>query len=220
MAYILAIDDEMGILNVIKHALKTQGHEVSILSKPADLDKQKLYRYDLILLDVMMPDIDGFELCDDIRHLVDCPIIFLTAKNMEKDIVYGLGLGADDYITKPFNIVELRARVNAHLRREKREKQNSFMMSDLKFVISSNEIYYNDTLVPFTKSEYKICELLALNHGQTFSKDRIIEKIFGYESNSNESAIVEHIKNIRAKLKRLDKNNIETVWGIGYKWRV
>lgn len=88
----------------------------------ADVDMQKLHLYDIILLDVMMPGVDGFEYCKKIRNIVDCPILFLTAKTLEEDILYGLGIGADDYITKPFRIAELRARVNAHLRREQRER--------------------------------------------------------------------------------------------------
>ncbi|HCW53149.1 MAG TPA: DNA-binding response regulator, partial [Clostridium sp.] len=172
----------------------------------------------LILLDIMMPNIDGFTLCRHIRELVDCPIIFLTANTMENDVVTVLSIGGDDYITKPFGINELRARVKAHLRREHREKKNSFTISNLKFNMNSKEIYYEDKLISFTKSEYKICEYLALSHGQVFSKEQIYENVFGFNYESDLSAIVEHIKNIRSKLKKLDLNPIETVWGIGYKW--
>ena len=174
---------------------------------------------DLILLDVMMPEIDGFSLCKEIRTLVDCPIIFLTAKTMEQDIVMGLSLGGDRYIGKPFGISELRARVAAHLRREHREKQNAFSIYDLKFNMTAKEVYYNDELISFTKSEYNISEYLAINHGQVFSKEQIYERVFGFDGNSDLTAIVEHIKNIRSKLKKLGLNPIETVWGIGYKWK-
>lgn len=219
MAYILAIDDEEGILNIIKSALEKEGHNVTTISNSTCFSKDKYLKYDLILLDVMMPEIDGFSLCKEIRNLVDCPIIFLTAKTMEQDIVMGLSLGGDDYISKPFGISELRARVAAHLRREHREKQNAFCVSDVKFNITSKEAYYNEKLVPFTKSEYSICECLAINHGQVFSKERIYEKVFGVYGNSDTTAIVEHIKNIRSKLKSIGINPIETVWGIGYKWK-
>lgn len=219
MAYILAIDDEQGILKVIKGALEREGNNVTIVSNPTDISKDQYVKYDLILLDVMMPEIDGFSLCKDIRSLVDCPIIFLTAKTMEQDIVMGLSIGGDDYISKPFSIGELRARVAAHLRREHREKQNAFSISDIKFNITAKEAYYNEELVPFTKSEYNICEYLALNHGQVFSKERIYESVFGFDGNSDTTAIVEHIKNIRNKFKKVGINPIETVWGIGYKWK-
>lgn len=219
MAYILAIDDEEGILTIVKSALEKEGHTVTTVSNPTCLSKDKYLKYDLILLDVMMPEIDGFSLCKEIRNLVDCPIIFLTAKTMEQDIVTGLSLGGDDYISKPFGISELRARVAAHLRREHREKQNAFSISNVKFNITSKEAYYNEKLIPFTKSEYSICEYLAMNHGQVFSKERIYEEVYGIYGNSDTTAIVEHIKNIRNKLKNMGINPIETVWGIGYKWK-
>lgn len=219
MSYILTIDDEEGILSIIKSALEREGHNVNAISNPTYLSKEQYLKCDLILLDVMMPEIDGFSLCKEIRSLVDCPIIFLTAKTMEQDIVMGLSLGGDDYISKPFGISELRARVAAHLRREHREKQNAFSISDLKFSITAKEIYYNDELISFTKSEYNICEYLAINHGQVFSKERIYESVFGFDGNSDTTAIVEHIKNIRSKLKKIGINPIETVWGIGYKWK-
>lgn len=219
MAYILAIDDEEGILSVIRNALEKEGHNVTIVSNPIYISRDQYQKYDLILLDVMMPEIDGFSLCKEIRSLVDCPIIFLTAKTMERDIVMGLSIGGDDYILKPFGISELRARVTAHLRREHREKRNAFSISNLKFNITAKEVYYNEELVAFTKSEYSICEYLAMNHGQVFSKERIYESVFGFDKNGELAAIVEHIKNIRSKLKKIGINSIETVWGIGYKWK-
>lgn len=219
MADILAIDDEEGILRIIKTALERENHHVTVVSDPMRIADNQYLKYDLILLDVMMPEIDGFSLCKKIRSMVDCPIIFLTAKTMEEDIVKGLSIGGDDYIAKPFGINELRARVSAHLRRENREKKNAFSIDGVKFNISSKEVYYDEKLLPFTKSEYSICEFLALNHGQVFSKERIYESLFGFDGDSDTSAIVEHIKNIRSKFKKIGINPIETVWGIGYKWK-
>lgn len=121
MAHILAIDDDPGILALIEHALRREGHTITCMPHvPADLAAH-LAEYDLILLDIMMPQTDGYELCSAIRDDTDCPILFLTAKTMEEDVDYGFSVGADDYIKKPFSIVELRARVAAHLRREQRE---------------------------------------------------------------------------------------------------
>lgn len=219
MANILAIDDEEGILMIIKSALEKEGHRVETMKNPISLPKDQYLKFDLILLDVMMPEVDGFSLCKEIRNIVDCPIIFLTAKTLEQDIIMGLSLGGDDYIFKPFGINELRARVNAHLRREHREKHNAFFISNLKFYVSAKEVYFNDVLVPFTKSEYGICEYLAINHGQVFSKESIYEKVFGFDKESDTTAIVEHIKNIRIKLKQVGINPIETVWGVGYRWK-
>lgn len=218
MSKILVIDDEEDILILIKNILSKDNHLVTTMKKAKDIPVNDFIGFDLILLDVMMPDIDGFTLCKEIRDIVDCPILFLTAKTMEQDIMFGLGIGGDDYITKPFGIGELRARVNAHLRREHREKRHIFVASDVTFNISSKEIKIDDIKVPFTKGEYAICEYLARNSGQVFSKERIYEEVYGYDGESDSSAITEHIKNIRAKLKVFNKSPIETVWGIGYKW--
>ena len=111
LARLLVIDDEKAILDLVKNGLEKDGHIVAICESAAEVAVERLKDYDLILLDIMMPDVDGFTLCKKIRGLVDCPILFLTAKVLETDIIYGLGLGADDYITKPFRIGELRARV-------------------------------------------------------------------------------------------------------------
>ena len=121
MAKILAVDDEAKILQIIRKALEKDGHIVQTVQDAAAVRRMELSRYDLILLDVMMPEIDGFTLCREIREIVDCPILFLTAKTLEEDLMIGLGAGADDYIRKPFGLGELRARVQAHLRREVRE---------------------------------------------------------------------------------------------------
>ncbi|WP_333861344.1 response regulator transcription factor [Clostridium sp.] len=218
MANILAVDDEIDILEIIKAALLKEGHRVTVVSDFSSFKLEKCVDYDLILLDVMMPEVDGFILCRRLRKLVDCPILFLTAKTMEEDIVKGLGMGGDDYITKPFGINELRSRVAAHLRREKREKHNSFIVSGVKFKLSSKEVFIGEKQIPLTKSEYEISEFLAINHGQVFSKGKIYESVFGFDGESDSSAIVEHIKNIRAKFAKLNVQPIETVWGIGYKW--
>lgn len=221
MGKILAFDDEEDILILIKNILNKGGHTVTTISDltVSDMSLDRFVDYDLILLDVMMPNIDGFTLCEKIRTTVDCPIIFLTAKTMENDIMYGLGLGADDYITKPFGVEELRARVNAHLRREHREKHSYLVVSDVKFSLAGKEIFVNDERVNFTKSEYTICEYLAKNKGQVFSKDRIYEAVYGYDGEGNSSAIAEHIKNIRSKFDSVGLSPIETVWGVGYRWK-
>ena len=218
MSKILAIDDEPIILMLIKQTLEKDLHIVTTVAYPLDIDYNKLKEYDLILLDIMMPDINGFTLCEEIRDIVDCPIVFLTAKSVENDIMYGLSIGADDYIKKPFSVGELRARVNAHLRREKREKKNLLYISGLKFDLAGKEIFVGDEKIKFTKSEYEICTFLMKNRGQVFSREQIYVNIYGYGGASDSSTISEHIKNIRFKLKLFNREPIETVWGIGYKW--
>ncbi|WP_312505254.1 response regulator transcription factor [Lysinibacillus sp.] len=218
MANILVVDDEEDILMLIKNSLRTDDHLVTIVSEPTEVAKLDLGIFDLILLDVMMPAIDGFTLCGQIRYAVDCPILFLTAKSLEEDVMYGLGLGADDYLTKPFGIGELRARVNAHIRRERREKRSILYIDNVHFNLSGKELFVHNERVMLTKSEYEICEFLARNRGQVFSKEQIYETIFGFDGKSDSTAITEHIKNIRSKLHTFDIDVINTVWGIGYKW--
>ena len=166
MAKILVIDDEPDILVLVKRALEKDGHIVKAVESTNQIDIKALNYFNLILLDVMMPEIDGFTFCREIRDVVDCPILFLTAKTMESDIMYGFGLGADDYIKKPFGTGELRARVNAHLRREKREKRNALHLSGFEFNLAAKEVTAKGQKIPLTKNEYGICEFLAKNHGQ------------------------------------------------------
>ena len=212
-------DDEVSILELIKNSLGKDGYLITVCQNADDVDIKKLHFYDLILLDVMMPGTDGFEFCKQIRNMVDCPILFLTAKTLEEDILFGLGIGADDYITKPFHIQELRARVAAHLRREKREHHSTLSFEpDIRFDLSAKVLYVSEQPVPLTKSEYSICEYLAKNRGQVFTKEQIYEAVFGFDGIGDNSTISTHIKNIRAKLEHFKISPISTVWGIGYKW--
>lgn len=142
MCRILAVDDDKGILAVIRKALEKEGYLVDTLDDPEKIDPERLSGYQLILLDVMMPGTDGFTICRRIREQVDCPILFVTAKTEEGDLITGFGLGADDYIRKPFGLGELRARVAAHLRRENREKNTglhweiwNFLCRQKKFTV-------------------------------------------------------------------------------------
>lgn len=219
LTHLLVVDDEVSILELIKNSLGKDGYLITVCQNADDVDIKKLHFYDLILLDVMMPGTDGFEFCKQIRNMVDCPILFLTAKTLEEDILFGLGIGADDYITKPFRIQELRARVAAHLRREKREHHSTLSFEpDTRFDLSAKVLYVSEQPVPLTKSEYSICEYLAKNRGQVFTKEQIYEAVFGFDGIGDNSTISTHIKNIRAKLEHFKISPISTVWGIGYKW--
>lgn len=219
LAHILAVDDEPAVLALLQHTLQKEGHLVTVSSDASAALNTQLGSFDLILLDVMMPGIDGFTLCRQIREKVDCPILFLTARSMESDIMEGLGVGADDYLTKPFGAGELRARIHAHLRRENRERRNIYSLGKAYFNLSGKELMVQEQPVPLTRSEYAICEFLALHRGQVFSKEQIYEAVFGYDGDSDSSTIVEHIKNVRGKLNRLQFAPLETVWGIGYRWK-
>lgn len=218
MAKILVLDDEQKILKLIKDILLFDGHTVTMCSKYGEIVENELPGYDMILLDVMMPGMDGFDVCRNIRNKVDCPILFITAKAEEEDIVYGLGLGADDYISKPFGMDGLRARVNAHLRRENRSRSVTIRSGDIMFDLQGMRLIVGSQAVNLTKGEYQICEFLVRNKGQVFSREQIYEAVFGYDGESNDSTIATHIRNIRIKLDEAGVSPIQTVWGIGYKW--
>ena len=216
---ILAIDDEQDILRLIEMALKGQ-YQVDTVLVPLQSIPEDLSSYSLIIMDVMMPNESGYDVIKRVRSKVGCPIIFLSAKALEEDVVYGLSLGADDYIRKPFSVAELRARIAAHIRRDNRDEVRGMIRSgDITLYPEDCELRVNDKKVELTKSEFEIVELLFKNRGQVFSKTQIYEFIYGYDKDGDESAITEHIKNVRRKLKSNGVEPIETVWGIGYKWK-
>lgn len=221
MKKILTVDDEPGILQLLRDYFEIQGYEVIEAANAAEAFEKMVLKPDLILLDVNLPGINGFEVCRMIRDHVSCPILFLTAKVEEEDRIRGLHLGGDDYILKPFSIDELGARVEAHLRREERKKENRAVKIQGKLAIYYDErcVYYNGSLVSFTRTEFNIVELLSSNSGQVFSKDQVYERVRGYDGTGDSSIVTEHIRRIRMKLSAFtEKPYIETVWGVGYKW--
>lgn len=219
MPKVLVVDDDPDMLVLVRAALERDGHQVDTEADASTVQPARCRLYDLLLLDVMMPGEDGFSLCRRIRDEVDCPILFLTAKGEDAALVQGFGLGADDYIKKPFRITELCARVNAHLRREVRQPTHTLSRGGVRFDMQAKVAMSGGFTLPFTKGEYAICEHLALHAGQVFTKEQLYEGVFGFDAEGDSSAIAEHIKNIRAKLKGGGLCPIETVWGVGYKWR-
>lgn len=219
MPKVLVVDDDPDMLVLVRAALERDGHQVDTEADASTVQPARCRLYDLLLLDVMMPGEDGFSLCRRIRDEVDCPILFLTAKGEDAALVQGFGLGADDYIKKPFRITELCARVNAHLRREVRQPTHTLSRGGVRFDMQAKVAMSGGLTLPFTKGEYAICEHLALYAGQVFTKEQLYEGVFGFDAEGDSSAIAEHIKNIRAKLKSGGLCPIETVWGVGYKWR-
>ena len=219
MAHIIAVDDDADLRALLKTALERDGHQVTVLSSGGEIGEKHCRWADCILLDVMMPGGDGFETCRRIRELADCPILFLTAKTAEADVITGLGLGGDDYLTKPFRLAELRARVNAHLRRQSRTPRSCLRRGELDFDLTGQTVSCRGQAVRLTKSEFAICQHLALRPGQTFTKEQLYEAVFGFDGTGDDSAITEHIKNIRAKLRTVGQEPVETVWGVGYKWK-
>lgn len=168
-----------------------------------------------------MPDMDGLTVCQSIREYITCPILFLTARIETVDKIKGFSVGADDYIVKPFDLDELGARVAAHLRRENRKQEQSTLrfFNDMVIDYAKREISISGTLVSLSKKEFDIVELLSINAGQVFNRERIYDTVWGLEGDGNSDTIMEHIRKIRAKFSDLSLHNyIETVWGVGYKW--
>ena len=199
MANVLAVDDNIELCKLIRTALERDGHRVETRLSGAELTEQLCHWADCILLDVMMPGEDGFAVCRRIRGLTDAPILFLTARTDEASVLEGLGIGADDFLSKPFRVAELRARVAAQ------------------------EAAVGETPLPLTRSEYAICEYLVLHAGQTFTKEQIYEAVFGIDGTADDTAVTQHIKNIRAKLRAAGvaepETLLKTIWGVGYRWK-
>ncbi|KXG76296.1 response regulator transcription factor [Thermotalea metallivorans] len=220
---ILIADDEKDILSFLKDSLLEENYVVMEASNGEEAIQKAKSQPDLILLDIMMPHKDGLEVCREIRNMVHCPIIFLTAKETEQDKIQGFAAGGDDFVTKPFSIIELKARIKAHLRREKRKAsqgKSRLIFDDLIIDLTEKTVYCKNQPVLFTKKEFHIIELLSMHCGQVFSKEQIYEKIWGYDAVGDASGIAEHIKKIRQKLTAAGvvKNHIATVWGVGYRW--
>ncbi len=219
---ILIVDDEEDILELLKVYLELNEYEVITAKNGSEAIKQSEKNPDIILLDVNMPDMDGFEVCRHIRNHVSCPILFLTAKVEDEDRIAGFTAGGDDYIVKPFQIDVLGARISAHLRREARNTEKNSQkkfFGPLTIDYTFRSVYNRDKIIPFTKKEYAIIEFLSMNQGQVFDKETIYERVWGLDSEGDSSVIAEHIRRIRAKLNRAGKENyIETVWGVGYRW--
>ncbi|MDE5583675.1 MAG: response regulator transcription factor [Ruminococcus sp.] len=219
MYRILVADDELNVLSLLKDYFEINGYEVITAENGRIVLDQIKKNPDIILLDINMPNMDGISVCREIRSYVSCPILFLTARVEDCDKIMGFSAGGDDYIVKPFSIDELGARVMAHIRREHRGNivSNVRFFGKVSIDYSAKTVSVNDVKIAFAKKEFEIIELLSMNTGQVFDKERIYEKLWGYDAEGNASVVAEHIRRIRAKLAD-ESNHIETVWGIGYKW--
>ncbi|MER0123474.1 response regulator transcription factor [Streptococcus sp. ZJ93] len=217
---LLIIDDDVDLLKLLRQAFEKE-YQVETLDDVRKLEPNQLNRYDLMILDVMMPGMSGFDFLERYRSLIDVPVVLLTAKDFEQDKVKGFALGADDYVTKPFSLTEIRARVAAHLRRERREKHTRLIDYPVSCDLLSRRIYVDNLEIPLTSSEYEICKLLLNNKSQVFSKERIYTSIYGYDaSGDSTTTITERIKLIRSKFEEGQINPIKTVWGVGYQWEI
>lgn len=219
---ILLIDDEESILEMLSLQFQLEGYQVYMaLNAKQALEKLSITP-DIILLDINMEGMNGLELCTAIREYVTCPILFLTARVSEQDKVNGFMAGGDDYITKPFSMNELFARVSAHLRREERNhtKTKGRFSEELVIDYGERSVYVKGNLIELPNKEFEIIQLLSMHAGQVFDKEKIYEIIWGFDGNGDSNVIKEHIRKIRLKLSEYtEKSYIDTVWGVGYKWK-
>ncbi len=218
---ILIADDEQGIRQLLRDYFEMQDYQVIEAANGVEALEKLSREPDIIILDVNMPLLDGFEVCERIRAHISCPILFLTAKIEEADRIKGLMSGGDDYILKPFSIDELGARIEAHLRRENRKKTEGTVKIFDRLAVHYMEkcVYFGEQPITFTKTEYGIVELLSLNSGQVFSKEQLYEKVRGFDGSADSSIVTEHVRRIRKKIGQYtDRTYIETVWGVGYRW--
>ncbi len=168
-----------------------------------------------------MPNMDGIEVCRRVRDKVSCPIIFLTARVDEQDVVNGLSSGGDDYILKPFGLKELDARITAHLKRETRRKEKTEVcfQGELSIDYTAKTVQIHTDYLELTRSEYGIIEFLTMNPGMIFDKERIYERVCGYDAEGDSRVITELIRRIRKKIQQYTETEyIETIWGMGYRW--
>ena len=218
MSKILVVDDELDIALLIKDVLEDEGFSTTAIdSSKKALELVQKEKFDLILLDVMMPEMSGTTLCTKIREITSSPILFVTAKTSTLDKLLGFEVGADDYITKPFIIEELVARVKAHIRRNNRvEVSNIIKIGEIEINLDSFEVYKNNSLIDLSTREFELLAYLMKNAGIVLSKEKIFNSVWG-ENYGEIGTVAVHNKSLRNKLDP-DEKYIKTIWGLGYKF--
>ncbi|MBE6090167.1 MAG: response regulator transcription factor [Clostridium beijerinckii] len=223
---ILVVEDDKSIREMLIFALEAEGFIVESGKNGAEgLKKNSEIKPNLVLLDLMLPDINGFEVCKKIQQERDIPVIMVTAKNDIVDKVLGLEIGADDYITKPFHIKEVIARVNKSLQRIEKvinlEKEKNLIEigKDIYIDQDGRTVIKNDTEIGLRPKEYELLYLLATNKGKVFSREELLDKIWSYDYFGELRTVDVHVRRIRAKIEDVGNKYIETVFGVGYKMR-
>ena len=218
MAQILVVDDQEDIVQFVVKALELQNHKVTGLTSVLDLDKNSLPRFDLILLDIMMPDVDGLQFCHDIRDQVDCPILFITAKTQEADIVRGLTYGADDYICKPYSPREVVARVKTILRRCRPRRDLLALDAESPLIVDEGRFQasWRDKLLDLTPAEFRLLKTLSQEPGKVFSREQLLNHLYDDYRVVTDRTIDSHIKKLRRALGDY-AGCIKTVVKQGYK---
>lgn len=229
MSRILIVEDEEAIADLEKDYLELSGFEVEIANDGTEgLSKALTEEYDLFILDLMLPGVDGFEICKEIREKKNTPILMVSAKKDDIDKIRGLGLGADDYVTKPFSPSELVARVKAHLARYERLIGSNTVENDvieirgIKIDKTARRVWVNGEEKPFTTKEFDLLTFLAENPNHVFTKEELFREIWDMESIGDIATVTVHIKKIREKieLNSAKPQYIETIWGVGYRFKL
>ena len=229
MSRILIVEDEESIAELERDYLELSGFEVELeASGKTGLERALKEKFDLLILDLMLPEVDGFEICKQVRKEKNTPILMVSAKKDDIDKIRGLGLGADDYITKPFSPSELVARVKAHLARYERligsnvHENEIIEIRGLKIDKTARRVYINGEEKNFTTKEFDLLTFLAQNPNRVFRKEELFSKIWDMESIGDIATVTVHIKKIREKIE-LDTQKpqyIETIWGVGYRFKM
>jgi two-component system, OmpR family, response regulator VicR len=223
---ILIVEDERELGELVRDYLEAEGYQVLIASDGLEgLNVFNEYNPVLAVLDIMLPKMDGIELCRRIRNESTIPIVMMSAKKSDTDKIIGLGIGADDYITKPFSPGELVARIKAHLRRYKhfsvpKESENRLLFNGLVIDLQGFTVHVNEDQIELSAKEFQLLSYLAQYKGQVFSKEQLLEKVWGYQHVGDVNTVTVYISKIREKIEPDPANPvyIKTVWGIGYKF--
>lgn len=224
---VLVVDDEKLIVKGIRFSLEQNGMEVDVAYDGEEAIRlAKENSYDMLLLDVMLPKHDGFEVCQTIREFSDVPIIMLTAKGDDMDKILGLEYGADDYITKPFNILEVKARIKAIMRRAgkrngEKEGRKLLLKGDMEIDCESRRVTIGDREINLTAKEFDLLELLAMNPNKVYSRENLLNIVWGYEYPGDARTVDVHIRRLREKIETnpSDPKYVYTKWGVGYYFR-
>ena len=225
---VLVVDDEKLIVKGIRFSLEQDGMEVDCAYDGEEaVEKAKDKKYDIILLDLMLPKMDGLEVCQQIREFSNVPIVMLTAKGEDMDKILGLEYGADDYVTKPFNILEVKARIKAILRRNAKKddskvKANVVIKGDMKLDCDSRSLYIADKEIYLTAKEFDLLELLVFNPNKVYSRDTLLKAVWGNDYPGDARTVDVHVRRLREKIEDnpSEPKYVHTKWGVGYYFNV
>jgi DNA-binding response OmpR family regulator len=229
MKRILIIEDDPIIAEVQQDYMVANGYSVDIADR-GDIGLRMAVEgsYDLLLLDLMLPHTNGYEICKQVRKVCNVPILIVSAMKEEVDKIRGFGLGADDYILKPFSLGELVARVKAHLARYERLvgsgewRKDEIQLQGIRLDKRSRRVYVNDEEIPFTAKEYDLLLFLVANPNQAFRKEELFERVWGFDALGDSATVTVHVSKLREKIERnpAQPQYIETIWGVGYRFNL